>query len=474
MTSDASLSTVDDLTSFSAVRIEELVNRKGLDELAASTGELYGVLLRIFGSTGALLAGNTEPPQLQVYIGTRAGGRRALRRVVESIKAIEHGDEAQISTACPSGAHYAVSGISYDKRSIGRIVVGPYLPIDLTEPPEALFSVDSDLDGDRLRTLWSQLARVDDAAVRRLIRHLKTAIDLILFSGHRALLASNMHLASVRESYRELQEKTASLQTAYERLQELDRLKSNFLGTVSHELRTPLTSIIGYSEMLTAGIVGEMTAEQQEFINTIHEKGAQLLDLIGGLLDLTKLESGTLNIRKSEVPVGPLLDDIVQTLTPQARRKKVALLAQYEADLPELWGEPTRLRQVLQNLVENGIKFTPEGGTVRLSANLVHRHMTADEEGPAVVMRGMKRAMIELRVADTGIGISEADRERVFDAFYQVDSSSTRSQGGTGLGLSIVKRLVSAHDGVVHVEKGDPSGSVFVVLLPCRKTTMIG
>ena len=129
---------------------------------------------------------------------------------------------------------------------------------------------------------------------------------------------------------------------------------------------------------------------------------------------------------------------------------------------------------MLQNLVENGIKFTPEGGTVRLSANLVHRHMTADEEGPAVVMRGMKRAMIELRVADTGIGISEADRERVFDAFYQVDSSSTRSQGGTGLGLSIVKRLVSAHDGVVHVEKGDPSGSVFVVLLPCRKTTMIG
>ena len=111
----------------------------------------------------------------------------------------------------------------------------------------------------------------------------------------RRYVTSPMHLASVRESYRQLEEKTARLQEAYDRLKELDRLKSNFLATVSHELRTPLTSIIGYSEMLAEGIAGELKPEQQEFVKTIHEKGEQLLSLIMGLLDLGKLESGTMS-----------------------------------------------------------------------------------------------------------------------------------------------------------------------------------
>jgi signal transduction histidine kinase len=284
-----------------------------------------------------------------------------------------------------------------------------------------------------------------------------------------------MHLASVQESFRELSEKSATLQVAYERLKDLDRLKSNFLATVSHELRTPLTSIIGYSEMLIAGIAGDINEEQREFMGTIHEKGGQLLELIKGLLDLTKLESGTLSLHKVETPVLPILRDIVHTLLPTARAKGVVLSATGDASIPTLWGDASRLRQVFLNLTENAIKFTPTEGSVTLSAEMIHVELPLDDEdGPAIVMRGVKRPMIEIRVADTGIGISEVERPRVFDAFYQVDSSSTREQGGAGLGLSIVKRLVDAHDGTVKIEENVPRGTVFVVRIPCRRLSLFG
>jgi signal transduction histidine kinase len=304
--------------------------------------------------------------------------------------------------------------------------------------------------------------------IARIEKHLQATLDLLLFSGLRALLASNMHLATVRESFRELSEKNSKLQAAYERLKELDRLKSNFLATVSHELRTPLTSIIGYSEMLREGIVGDLNEEQKEFVGTIHDKGEQLLGLIKTLLDLSKLESGTMSLRKAQMQVGALVNDVVATLTPQARKKGVELLARVDESLPELWADTDRLRQVLLNLSENAIKFTPAGGTVTVSAALTW--LDGGDLGGAggVLMLPVKRKGIQLRVADTGIGISDDERARVFDAFYQVDSSSTREQGGTGLGLSIVKRLVDAHDGTIQIESNAPHGTVFVVTIPAQ------
>jgi two-component system sensor histidine kinase BarA len=142
--------------------------------------------------------------------------------------------------------------------------------------------------------------------------------------------------------------------------------------------------------------------------------------------------------------------------------------------LPTLWGDGTRLRQVFLNLTENAIKFTPAGGTITLSAQMTHVEIEPDEDTPAIMLRGFKRPMIEVRVADTGIGIPSHERLRVFDAFYQVDSSSTREQGGAGLGLSIVRRLVDAHDGSVSIEDNSPCGAVFVVRIPCRRLSFVG
>jgi signal transduction histidine kinase len=124
------------------------------------------------------------------------------------------------------------------------------------------------------------------------------------------------------------------------------------------------------------------------------------------------------------------------------------------------------------NLGDNAIKFTPKGGQVLLSARSTFMDASQAAGGDGHVLFGAKRAAIEMRVADSGIGIPEHERGRVFDAFYQVDSSSTREQGGTGLGLSIVKRLVDGHDGTVHVEENSPQGAVFVVTVPCRRATI--
>jgi signal transduction histidine kinase len=242
------------------------------------------------------------------------------------------------------------------------------------------------------------------------------------------------------------------------------------LATVSHELRTPLTSIIGYSEMLNEGIAGPLSGEQKEFVDTIHNKGEQLLELIKGLLDLSKLESGTMSLRRKNEAAEPIVRDVVATVTPAALKKDVELKVVFEAGLLEMWADAERIRQVLLNLTENAIKFTPPGGVVTVAARMGALTPDPSDEG-GIVLLSTSRAAIELSVTDTGIGIPEAERSRVFDAFYQVDSSSTREQGGTGLGLSIVKRLVEGHDGRVRVEANQPTGARFVVLIPVRRAT---
>jgi two-component system, NarL family, sensor histidine kinase BarA len=281
-------------------------------------------------------------------------------------------------------------------------------------------------------------------------------------------VTSQMHLASVKESYRELCEKNERLEEAYERLKELDRLKSNFLATVSHELRTPLTSIMGYGEMLAEGVAGALNDEQREFVETIRAKSEQLLGLIMSLLDLSKLESGTMPVRVARLSLATVVAEAVSTILPTALRKGVLVETEVPVDLPPVLGDADRLRQVFINLTENAVKFTPALGSVRLVARLT---VTGTQGEPGLVLVAPLRPVIEVRVIDTGIGITEEERDKVFDPFYQIDQSSTREYGGAGLGLAIVKRLVEAHQGTIHVEANEPAGAVFVVTLPAGRTS---
>jgi two-component system, NarL family, sensor histidine kinase BarA len=466
VTAEAPNVRVEDLVLDGRIHLEDLVDRNALDELCKTVVSLFGIPIRIYSNEGGMLADATSGEQeLCAYVNRTTVGRRACESTVAAVKARDAGDTGDVLHPCFTGAAYRVIALEYDGRRVGRLIVGPFLPATVNEAPKTLLGLDPAIEKERAQALLAKMPRAKLETVTRIAAHLKASLDLILFSGHKAFVTSQMHLLSVRESYRQLEDKTARLQEAFDRLKELDRLKSNFLATVSHELRTPLTSIIGYSEMLTEGLAGELSTEQMEFVKTIHAKGGHLLSLIMSLLDMSKLENGTMRIVMQTIRIEPVLAEVVSTLTPTARKKGVKLELGASPELAELRGDPERLRQVFLNLVENAIKFTPSPGTVTLRGAMVEDGMEDDEDS-GLALVAPTRASVVISVADTGIGIPAKERPKVFDAFYQVDSSSTREYGGTGLGLSIVKRLVEGHGGTIRIESNAPRGTVFVVRLP--------
>jgi two-component system, NarL family, sensor histidine kinase BarA len=455
-----------DLTLGSRLKLDDLVDREALGEMTRSFQALFGISLRIFNADGVLLAEAGAEQAICRHIGALPKGQIACRRTVEAARRAEVPASGEVGHACFTGAQYRIFAITYDDRKLGKAVLGPYLPAEVITVPSSLLEVDPGVDATEARLLLPRMPRARAETVTLISDHLKRTLDLILFSGHKMLLTTQMHLSSVRESYRELQDKNKKLQDAYDRLKELDRLKSDFLGTVSHELRTPLTSIIGYSEMLVEGLAGPMVGEQHDFVKIIHDKGRQLLELIMSLLDLSKLESGTMRLRKGAFAAGELIDEVIDTFAPKALRRGIALERQVAPELPLVQGDKERIRQVVGNLCDNAIKFSPEGATVTLSAAMALPGDADQESGFALL--GPTRRMLEIRVIDEGIGIPDAERERIFDPFYQVDSGSTREYEGTGLGLSIVKRLVDAHGGRVTALANTPRGSIFSVLLPAE------
>lgn len=467
--------TLDELTMGAGVTLEDLVDRAGLGEMTASFYRLFRVPIRVLSSSAGLLSEAWSQPALYDYVKQFPGGEAAHAAMIEELKTAGAGATGESTYRCFSGAAYYLLAIEYDERRLGRVVLGPFVTPEVTAAPDTLLGCDPAIDPKRALELLGKMPRVRQETVREIAKHLRSSLELILFSGHKSLLTTNMHLASVHESYRDLQEKNQKLQEAYDQLKELDRLKSNFLATVSHELRTPLTSIIGYSEMLTEGLAGDLADDQREFVSTIHDKGEQLLELITGLLDLTKMESGTLSMKKQDLDVAELLGDVVVTMKPAAMKKGVNLEEVADPDIPPLYGDPTRLRQVLVNLMGNAMKFTPTAGTIRLSAKVVFVTPDSsddDDDDGAIMMFSGPKKMLEIAVADSGIGIPDGEKSKVFDAFYQVDSSSTREAGGTGLGLSIVKRIVDAHEGKIRIEDNQPSGAIVIVTLPLRAMTV--
>jgi PAS domain S-box-containing protein len=232
-----------------------------------------------------------------------------------------------------------------------------------------------------------------------------------------------------------------------ERLQELDRLKSAFVGSVSHELRTPLTAIKGYAEFLEDGIGGELPAPQQTFVGEILQGAARLERLVDDLLDFARMESGDFKLVLAESDLVAKVRAIAHAFKPQALEGAITLsLDVPDAPVP-LRMDAGRIEQVLNNLVGNALKFTPPGGRVTVT-----------------VRPGAEAVRVE--VADTGDGIAPDHLPHLFDRFYQVDNTSTRQVGGTGLGLTISKALVEAHGGTIGVESTPGRGSTFWFTLP--------
>jgi signal transduction histidine kinase len=266
-----------------------------------------------------------------------------------------------------------------------------------------------------------------------------------LAAANRELGDLNAHLEErVAQRTRELEATNRELVLATER-------KSRFMANLAHELRTPLNSVIGFSEALRDGLLGELTEKQLRYVNNIVTSGRHILEMSGGILDLAKIEAGTIEVRLEPLHVTQALEEIVTITEPQWSRKGLAL----RLGLDGLNGDRTyvadrgKFKQVLYNLVSNAIKFSPEGTAIDLTA------------------AGFGREL-EIRVADRGPGVPEAAREEIFEEFRQL--ADGESAGGSGLGLSITRKLVELHGGRIWVEATPGGGATFVVRLPDNPT----
>lgn len=235
---------------------------------------------------------------------------------------------------------------------------------------------------------------------------------------------------------------------ASEKLREVDRLKSEFLASMSHELRTPLNSIIGFADVLLEGLDGELNDRMEEDVRLIRDSGRHLRELIGDILDMSKIEAGRMELRYEEIDMQQMATDIIATAGPLAETKKLALYLNVSDDVDVIEADRTRLRQIMWNIMGNAIKFT-EKGYVSLSLEMDNNNLLVS-------------------ISDTGIGIRDENLPIVFEQFRQIDGNLNRIAGGTGLGMPITKKLVELHGGEIWVESTLGQGSTFYFTIPAQ------
>jgi len=267
-------------------------------------------------------------------------------------------------------------------------------------------------------------------------------------------------------------ERTRALEEAHRRLQELDRLKSEFLGTISHELLTPLTPLKGYVQLLLQGVSGHLTPNQRESLLIMERSIERLHRQINDLLQLTHLESGGGTVAKEVIPVPHLVKRALATVEKAARERRVALRSQVDAAVPAIPGDAEALGHALRHLLENAVKFTDPGGRVMLAVRRVARplgHGAPAEQAAEARPTGVGSQAgewVEFAVTDTGVGMGAGLLPRIFEPFWQADSSTRRRYGGMGLGLALVKRIVDGHGGRIAVASSPGRGSIFTMQLP--------
>lgn len=246
-----------------------------------------------------------------------------------------------------------------------------------------------------------------------------------------------------RSLERRVQERTAELQKALERVSELSQMKANFISNISHELRTPLTHIKGYIELLISESLGPLTEQQRHALDVSQQSSGRLEGLIEDLIMVSLASRGEMSIKLEDMDIRGAASLAVKSFLNQAQGRGIELHMVIDEDTPLVQGDPQKIGWALNQLVENGIKFTSTGGSVAV---------------------GVKREggnLVTVSVTDTGIGIAPNRVKEVFEPFHQLDGSSTRRYGGTGLGLSLVRQIVEAHGSMISVQSVEGHGTTF-------------
>jgi signal transduction histidine kinase len=273
-------------------------------------------------------------------------------------------------------------------------------------------------------------------------------IELVTTFADQAVIAiENVRL------FQEVQARTLELARTVEELKIASQHKSQFVANMSHELRTPLAAVLGYAELMEEGIYEPLGEKSLTALARIRSNGKHLLGLINTVLDIAKIESGQFTLNMTEYSMERVVETVRAATESLAQNKKLALTVEVAKSLPIGVGDEQRLTQVLLNLVGNAIKFT-DAGEVRVTAEAVDGNFT-------------------VRVVDTGPGIPEQERTRIFEQFHQIDNSITKSKGGTGLGLAIAKQIVEMHRGRIWVDSTLGKGSIFQMEIPILAEKMI-
>jgi PAS domain S-box-containing protein len=343
-----------------------------------------------------------------------------------------------------------------------------------------------ELIGAPCKKFFTDPSRADAAIKRVLTEHKVSDYELTVRAqdGKETVVSYNAatfhdrdrKLQGVFAAARDVTERTRFERTLQEKNLELEhasRMKSEFLATMSHELRTPLNAVIGFSEALRDGLMGDMTASQQEYIGDIFTSGQHLLSLINDILDLSKVEAGMMVLELEPVEIDSMLLNSLSIVREKAALQRISLKLEGDGDLGMAELDMRKTKQIIYNLLSNAVKFSGMRGYVTLRTRRAFRSEVGKLPGAWPVFSfpladNEFSDFLEISVTDTGIGISQNDIGKLFRAFSQIDSSLARKFEGTGLGLAMVKQLVELHGGTVAVASAEGKGSCFAVWLPLR------
>src|SRR5665647_3349714 len=336
------------------------------------------------------------------------------------------------------------------------------------------------------RDFFTDPARADAGIARVLAEHKVTDYELTVrardgketFVSYNASTIHDRHddLQGVFVAARDVTDRRRSERTLQQKNVELEhasRMKSEFLATMSHELRTPLNSVIGFSEALKDGLLGELTESQQEYTGDIFTSGQHLLSLINDILDLSKVEAGMMNLEMEKADVSLLLSNALSIVREKAAARSIGLDLELDVHLGVTELDVRKTKQIVYNLLSNAVKFSSQGGRVSLRARHVPRSAVGTLDGPWPVHSfGLAdnefTEFLEICVTDGGIGISQANMAKLFQAFTQIDSTLARKFEGTGLGLAMVKQMTELLGGSVAVASEEGEGACFAAWVPLQ------
>ena len=272
--------------------------------------------------------------------------------------------------------------------------------------------------------------------------------------------------ADLRQALADLGTERARAERLSGELAEASRYRTEFLTDMGHQLRTPLNSIVGYSELLLQGVYGELTEKQRDRIEKIHRNGNALLELISDVIDLSKIEGGRLELNLARVRIAPLAGTVVDAVQPEAAAKSLTLDKDIHPPLRLIRADELRVRQVLLNLVQNAVKFTPAGRVTLSARSIAVKNGQSNDFALPVTGWLEDRHWLLIGVEDTGIGVAPEEQATIFEAFHQGGQAMAHHIEGAGLGLAITKKLVELHHGRIWVHSRPGEGSTFYVALP--------